>query len=174
MKEMHVRLMEKEDFTEIYSLIEKNRDRLLMYFPKTSAGIKDLEAAKKFARHKVRQALEREQYYFVVALKSVAEIIGMVMVKNIDWTIPKGELAYFIDHNYEGIGITSNAVKRVVEYCFKELEMEKLYIKFNPENVGSKKVAIKNGFEKEGFLKREFRTGLGELTDVERYGLLRR
>lgn len=51
--------------------------------------------------------------------------------------------------------------------------MEKLYIKFNPENRGSKKVAIKNGFEKEGYMKREYRTGQGDLTDVERYGLLK-
>ncbi len=171
---MQVRLIEKEDFEEIYHLVERNRERLILYFPKTSVSIKDIEAAKIFAKQKVKQAFEREQYNFVIALKSNQEIIGMVMVKNIDWTIPKGELAYFIDQNYEGIGITSNAVKWVVEYCFEELEMEKLYIKFNPENMGSKRVAIKNGFQKEGFLKREFRTGLGELTDVERYGLLRR
>ena len=171
---MLVRLLEKEDFEELYNVIEKNRERLIMYFPKTSAAIKDLEAAKKFAKQKVRQALEREQYNFVIVSKSHSSVIGMVMVKNIDWTIPKGELAYFIDENYEGIGITSNAVKWVIEYCFEQLEMEKLYIKFNPENTGSKRVAIKNGFEKEGLLKREFRTGHGELTDVERYGLLRR
>lgn len=171
---MQVRLVEKEDFEDLYNLIEKNRERLIRYFPKTSAAIKDLEAARKFTKQRVKQAIEREQYCFVIAKKSPAELIGLVMVKNIDWTIPKGELAYFIDENYEGLGITSNAVKWVVEYCFEQLEMEKLYIKFNPENMGSKKVAIKNGFEKEGFLKREFRTGNGELTDVERYGLLRR
>lgn len=171
---MQVRLVAKEDFEGLYNLIEKNRERLIRYFPKTSAAIIDLEAAKKFTKQRVKQALEREQYCFVISKKSHAELIGLVMVKNIDWTIPKGELAYFIDENYEGLGITSNAVKWVVEYCFEQLEMEKLYIKFNPENMGSKKVAIKNGFEKEGFLKREFRTGNGELTDVERYGLLRR
>lgn len=174
MNEMQVRFVEKEDFEELYDLVERNRERLIMYFPKTSASIKDLEAAKKFAKQKVKQALEKEQYSFVIVSKGQPSVIGMVMVKNIDWTIPKGELAYFIDENYEGIGITSNAVKRVVEYCFEQLGMEKLYIKFNPQNAGSKKVAIKNGFEKEGLLKREFRTGHGELTDVERYGLLRK
>jgi RimJ/RimL family protein N-acetyltransferase len=173
MKDIQVRLIDKEDFREVFDLIEKNRQRLITYFPRTSAIVKDLESAKKFAKLKMRQAVEREQYYFVVVSKTMLAIIGMVMVKNIDWSIPKGELAYFIDENYEGIGITSNAVKYVVEYCFEQLEMEKLYIKFDPENFGSKKVAIKNGFEKEGFLKREFRTGQGALTDVERYGLLK-
>src|SRR4051812_22695991 len=174
MKDLLVRLIEREDFEELYSLVERNRERLLMYFPKTSAIIKDIEAAKKFAKQKVRNALDREQFNFVIVVKSHPQLIGMVMVKNVDWTVPKGELAYFIDQDYEGVGITSNAVKQVVDYCFEELAMEKLYIKFNPENVGSKKVAIKNGFEKEGLLKREFRTGLGELTDVERYGLLKK
>src|SRR3954466_10144564 len=146
MKELQVRLIEKEDFEEIYSLIDRNRDRLITYFPRTSSTIKDLEAAKKFAKQKARQALEREQYNFVMTLTDRPALIGMVMVKNIDWTIPKGELSYFVDVNFQGIGITSSAVKWVVDYCFGELEMEKLYIKFDPENLGSKRVAIKNGF----------------------------
>jgi ribosomal-protein-serine acetyltransferase len=173
MKEIEVKQVEKEDFIEIYNVIERNRERLITYFPKTAGSIKDLDTARKFVKQKVKQALEREQYCFIIILRNKPEIIGMVMIKNIDWTIPKGELAYFIDKDFEGLGITSNAVKWVVEFCFKQLEMEKIYIKFNPENKGSKKVAIKNGFEKEGFLKREFRTGYGQLTDVERYGLLR-
>jgi RimJ/RimL family protein N-acetyltransferase len=52
--------------------------------------------------------------------------------------------------------------------------MIKLYIKINPENWGSKKVALNNGFELEGLMKSEFRTGLGAITDVERYGLVRK
>src|SRR5437660_1025096 len=104
MKEMQVRLIEKEDFEDIFNLVERNRERLLKYFPRTSAIVKDLDSAKKFARLKVRQALEREQYYFLIISISQSAIIGMVMVKNIDWTIPKGELAYFVDEDYEGIG----------------------------------------------------------------------
>jgi len=174
MKDIQIRPVETEDCTSLFNVIEKNRERLITYFPKTSRSIKDLETTKKFIKQKVKQGLQKEQFCFVIALKSNAEIIGMVMIKNIDWTIPKGELAYFIDEDFEGMGIMSSAVKWVVEFCFEQLEMEKLYIKFNPENTGSRKVAINNGFEKEGFLKREFRTGNGKLTDVERYGLLKK
>ena len=174
MKDIQIRPVETEDYPSLFTVIEKNRERLITYFPKTSQSIKDLETTKKFIKQKVRQGLQKEQFCFVIASESNGEIIGMVMIKNIDWTVPKGELAYFIDKDFEGMGIMSNAVKWVVEFCFEQLEMEKLYIKFNPENAGSKKVAIKNGFEKEGFLKREFRTGNGQLTDVERYGLLKK
>ena len=174
MKEIQIRAVEIDDFTDVYNVIEKNRERLVMYFPKTSQSVKDIDTSKKFIKQKVRQALQKEQFCFVIVLKSNAQIIGMVMIKNVDWTIPKGELAYFIDKDFEGMGIMSDAIEWVVKFCFEQLEMEKIYIKFNPENTASKKVAIKNGFEKEGFLKREFRTGYGQLTDVERYGLLKK
>ena len=163
----------KDDFTEFYNLIENNRERLLTYFPKTSQSIFDLESAKKFTRQKVKQALEKEQFCFIIALKDVRKMIGTVMLKNIDWSVPKGELAYFIDEPYEGNGFTSAAVKWVTEFSFANLQMEKLYIKFDPDNIGSKKVAVKNGFEKEGYFRREFRTGQGNLSDVERYSLLK-
>ncbi|MDB5249965.1 MAG: ribosomal-protein-serine N-acetyltransferase [Segetibacter sp.] len=173
MNKIQIRPVAKEDFKQLYEVIEKNRERLTMYFPQTSKSIIDLETAEKFTKQKLKQALKKEQFYFVVQKVKTSEIIGSVILKNIEWSVPKGELAYFIDGDHEGKGITSYAVKWLVNYSFEKLGMEKLYIKFSPENVGSKKVAIKNGFEQEGFFKREFRTGHGELKDVERYGLLR-
>ena len=173
MEQISIRPIAKEDFIELFNIIERNRKRLLMYFPKTSKAIVDLKTAEKFTELKLWQAVKREQFYFVVELVRTEEMIGSVLLKNIDWTVPKAELAYFVDEAYEGKGVTSKAVQLVVEHSFRELAMEKLYIKFNPENRGSKRVAEKNGFEKEGLLKREFRTGTGVLTDVERYGLLK-
>jgi RimJ/RimL family protein N-acetyltransferase len=170
---IQIRPVAKDDFKHLYDVIERNRERLIMYFPKTSRSIIDLDTAEKFTIQKFKQALRKEQFYFVVQLVKTSEIIGSVILKNIEWSVPKGELAYFIDGEHEGKGITSYAVKWLVEYSFEKLGMEKLYIKFSPDNTGSKKVAIKNGFEKEGFFKREFRTGHGELKDVERYGLLK-
>jgi RimJ/RimL family protein N-acetyltransferase len=168
-----IRLIEAEDDVQLFELIEKNRKRLLTYFPKTSGAITNVDSARKFTRLKLKQALNREQFYFLVILKNTPKIIGSIVIKNVDWSVPKGELAYFIDGEQEGKGFTSYAVELVKNYAFEDLKMEKLYIKINPENWGSKRVAIKNGFEKEGYLKLEYRTGQGELTDVERYGLLR-
>jgi len=174
MEEIRMRLIENEDYKELFEVIERNRTRLTKFFPTTTHTVLDLVTAKKFVEQKVRMTGKKEQYYFVVTLQSTSRIIGSIILKNIDWSIPKGEFAYFIDGAYEGKGITSKAIRWLTSYAFSELGMQKLYIKINPENRGSKKVALNNGFELEGLLKREFRTGLGELTDVERYGLLRK
>ncbi|WP_371860456.1 GNAT family N-acetyltransferase [Segetibacter aerophilus] len=124
--------------------------------------------------HAVEVAAGNEQgaILFCGVFKKQHPIIGNVMVKNIDWSVPKGELAYFIDAEQEGKGFTSNAVELVKNYAFEDLKIEKLYIKIDPRNLGSKRVAINNGFEKEGYFKHEYRTGYGDVTDVERYGLV--
>jgi RimJ/RimL family protein N-acetyltransferase len=174
MEEIKIRLIEAEDYKELFSVIEKNRIRLTNFFPTTTHTVLDLATAKKFTEQKVQMAGKKQQYYFVVILKATSKIIGSIILKNIDWSIPKGEFAYFIDGDFEGRGLTSQAAKWLTNYAFTELKMLKLYIKINPENWGSKKVALKNGFELEGVLKCEFRTGLGVLTDVERYGLVKK
>lgn len=174
MEAIHIRLIESEDYKELFALIERNRIRLTNFFPTTTHTVLDLETAWKFTEQKIKQAAKKEQYYFVITLQVTGKMIGCIILKNIDWSVPKGEFAYFIDGAFEGKGITSNAVKWLTDYSFSQLGMQKLYIKINPENWGSKKVALKNGFELEGLLKREFRTGLGKLTDVERFGLLRK
>lgn len=113
MSEIQIRLIEKEDYLQLYNVIEKNRQRLLTYFPKTSNAITSIDTARKFTQLKLQQALNRDQFYFIVALKNTSEIIGGIILKNIDWSVPKGELAYFIDIEFEGKGYTTYAVKWV-------------------------------------------------------------
>lgn len=173
MKEIHIRPIGNDDYLQLHNMIERNRQRLLTYFPKTTNAITGIDSAKKFIKLKLQQAQNKQQFFYAVELISKAQIIGAIILKNIDWSVPKGELAYFIDEEYEGKGYISYCVKWLAEYAFNDLKMEKLYIKINPQNMASKKVATKNGFVKEGFMKSEFRTGYGDLTDVERYGLLR-
>ena len=100
-------------------------------------------------------------------------VIGQLAIKNIDWTIPKAELGYFIDQAHEGKGIVTEALQIVIQYAFADLKMNKLFLRTLVGNVGSQKVAEKNGFIKEGILRKEFKSGNNKLEDVVYYGLLR-
>ena len=173
MNELSIRLVEADDFAELFNVIERNRARLLTFFPETSQSITSEETAARLIQLKLKHIARKEQFYYVIQLPGRNEIIGLLILKNINWNVPKGELAYFIDGQYEGRGFITYAVKWLVNFAFNELKMEKLFIKVNPQNWGSRKVAIKNGFEMEGLLRCEFRTGDGELTDVEQYGLVK-
>lgn len=169
--DIKIRLLTKEDTPQIYRLIESNRDRLRRYFPKTTGAIRDLNTAQLFVEQKMQQALRKELFFFVI-LYIENEIIGNVTIKNIDWTVPKCELSYFIDQAYEGKGYTSRVMPEIVKHCFEELGMEKLYLRIATENIASKSIAQKNGFIQEGLMRNEYRTGEGALIDIAYYGLL--
>jgi RimJ/RimL family protein N-acetyltransferase len=51
--------------------------------------------------------------------------------------------------------------------------VEKVYARISPENIGSIKVVEGCGFEREGMLRRDFRTPDGTLLDVYVYSCLR-
>ena len=170
---IEIRLLRKEDALAFYELIEKNRERLTMYFPKTLKHIRDLDSTKLFIDLKINEAKRKTGYWFLMISKKDNSVIGSLVIKELDLTVPKCELAYFIDEDHEGKGITSKATQWLVNYCFDELDMVKIFVRVNPANEGSKRVALKNGFVKEGYMKKEYRNGYGELTDVEHYGLVR-
>ncbi len=170
---MEIRLITKDDAIPFYELIEKNRQRLTMYFPKTLKLIRDLDSTKLFIDNKINEASNKDGFWYLIISEKDNQLIGSLVIKDLDLTVPKCELAYFIDVDSEGNGITSYAIQWLVHFCFDELGMEKIILRINPTNEASKRVALKNGFVKEGYMKNEYRNGLGELTDVEHYGLVR-
>ena len=169
---IELRLVTVEDAPQSQHIIKNNTSRLKRYLPKTAAAGRSFPAAKRFVEEKIQQAARRDLFYFVI-VKDQRNIIGNVTLKNLDWSVPKGELSYFIDQNYLRQGYTATAVGWMVKYAFEELKLEKLYAKIAPDNPASQKTVLKNGFRKEGLLRREYRTGEGDLVDTEYYGLLK-
>lgn len=62
------------------------------------------------------------------------------------------ELGYWIGEKYWGMGLASEAVKGIVKYGFKDLELERIFAKPFEQNTASRRVLEKNGFILEGIL----------------------
>lgn len=169
---MKVRVIEAKDAKILCDLIEKNRIRLKPFFPTTIRTIYNLESAKRFVKLKIDEAYHQELYYFLVFDDSNT-LAGNVTAKNFDWTVKKCELSYFVDIDFEGKGLISKALEYVIHHCFQTLGIEKTYLRIASENERSKKIANKMGFEWEGTHKRDFKTGNGNIVDVEYFALFK-
>ena len=168
-----LRIIDQDDWRELLKLISSNYERLKTYFPQTVAAIVDEESTKTYVNKKVQDAANKVSLFHVITDSESAKIVGCIHVKEIDWNVPKAELSYFIDQSVEGKGIISKYLKEVVRNCFEHTGLEKVFVRINPENAASKKVALKCGFEKEGYFRCDFRSGEGELKNSEYYGLLK-
>jgi ribosomal-protein-serine acetyltransferase len=158
---------------EFYNLIDRNRVHIAKTFPVTLAGCADPDKTKAFIAAAVENQNKKENYYFYLRNTVTNDLIGFVCVKNINLNILKCELAYFIDKDFEGKGITTKAVGETIAFCLNELEMNKVFICTSLVNKASQRIAIKHGFKQEGILREEFKNGEGVLEDVVYWGLLK-
>jgi ribosomal-protein-serine acetyltransferase len=158
---------------EFFTLIDRNREHIKNAFPLTLAGCADLKKTKKYIEQSIDNETWEDNYYFYIRHTNTKALIGYLMIKNIDGHLSKCELAYFIDKDFEGKGIISNALNDVLDFCFGQLNHNKVFISTSLTNVASQKIALKHGFLKEGVLRQEFMNGEGKLEDIMYFGLLK-
>ncbi len=161
-----------EEAEAFYEMLTNNFNRIKESFPKTSSANTSLADSRKYIQEKIVEFENKTFFSFGICLKEENKLIGQLAIKNIDWSIPKGELGYFIDQTYEGKGIVTEALQKVIHYAFTDLKMNKLFLRTLLDNVASQKVAEKNGFIKEGILRKEFKSGNNKLEDVIYYARL--
>ena len=65
------------------------------------------------------------------------------------------EIGYWLGEDYWGRGIVSEATKLLCDFAFNDLKLVKLKIQALEDNIGSRRVAEKNGFELEYIKKKE-------------------
>lgn len=83
-----------------------------------------------------------------------------------------GEIGYFISPDYWNCGYGGEAAARVVEFGFKELQLERIYGRCMTKNIGSRRVMEKAGLKYEGLARHEvLKWDIYE--DVWRFGLIR-
>lgn len=158
---------------EFFALIERNVDHIKKTFPKTLNNCLDHDKTIQFLGENIDKEENGSGYFFYIRNLETGKLIGYVSVKNVDRNIMKCELAYFVDKDFEGKGIISNAVSQVIKFCFSELRMNKIFICTSLINLGSQRIATKHGFVEEGILRQEFKSDEGNLEDVKYFGLLK-
>ncbi len=166
-----IRPVTMNDLPEYFRLIDTNRKRLEDFFAGTVAITKDIDETRTHLTDIVSKMEKRNYFSFVVVDDASGNLVASVQVKNLDWSIPKAEIGYYIDEKFEGKGIVTRATSLIIDYCFSELKLDKLFIRTHERNISSRKVAEKNGFLLEGTIRKDYRTTKGELVDLMYYGL---
>lgn len=166
------RPLNRKDASGLYKLVSRNIERLEKYFPVTLKSTHSILATKNYVRQNIRKAKLGEGYYYLVDSISEGRPVAFLILKNIDWRIPKAELAYFVDGAFEGKGFGTWAVGKLVHEASQVHEFHKLFLLADEHNYGSCRVAEKNGFLLEGVMKDDYRTGVGDLINSKYFGLV--
>jgi RimJ/RimL family protein N-acetyltransferase len=141
-----ISLLTPKDAIPLFELIQANAKRLHQYFPITARQNSSLSETKTYIAVKILETSQKENYTFKIVATTSQLPIGLLIIKNIHWNTKVCELAYFIDNNHEGKGITSAGIGQLITYCKEELQLQKAILRIGEDNPGSLRIAEKHNF----------------------------
>ena len=165
----HIAPLETGDTKSLSRLMITNAERFKMYFPKTLSSNLTLEATQRYIESKIIEFEIKSGFTFAIKDEETKTIMGLVILKKVDWQTKQAEIAYCIGKEYERKGWVTKAVKAISNYAFNELNLEILQIIAQKNNLASIKVAENNGFVWQRTLVDEFTPTYELSLDMELY-----
>ncbi len=159
------------DADGLCTLMTSNASRFLRFFPKTLNQNRTVEDSKKFILKKRQQQQAKEEYTFFLKEPLTHKIMGLLIIKEINWMTKQGELAFCIDQHFEGKGFMTLAVQYISEFAIQKLELRTLQIIAHKSNFGSIRVAEKCNYIWHSTLKDAFAPPNEKALDMELYEL---
>jgi len=69
----------------------------------------------------------------------------------------RSEIGYEIHKQYQNQGYMSEAIKKVINYGFQEMNLNRIEALIDPMNENSIRIVTKNGFKQEGILRGHYK-----------------
>ncbi|MBV7506645.1 GNAT family N-acetyltransferase [Bacillus sp. sid0103] len=149
-KNIYIRPFSEEDAVSLLQLQTENRH----FFEKFS-----MERNKDFYTvdtqlqriQAYQQESSNDQSYSFGIFKNEGGLIGTInLFQVLRGSLQSAFIGYFLDKKQNGKGYTTEAVKLLVDYAFKELKLHRIEAGVMPHNIGSIRVLEKSGFHQEG------------------------
>jgi len=114
---------------------------------------------------------EGRAYGFAVTRKTDGELLGVVSLGLVK-EHQRAELSYWMGRPYWGHGYTSEAARRLLDFGFNDLHLNRIFAFAFTDNPASTRVMEKIGMQYEGTL-RQHVCKWGEYKDLAAYGCLK-
>ena len=114
---------------------------------------------------------KNDYYQWMIVLKELGEPIGSIMASTMG-RAQSAHIGYCIGKAWWHQGIMSEVLKRVIEFLFDEVDVNRIESRFDPNNPYSGAVMAKCGMKYEGTLRRADRNNHG-ICDANYYAILK-
>ncbi len=110
---------------------------------------------------------------FIWAVRRGEGYVGSATLQNINRTMQTAEIGYMVSAAARGQGVGSAIVRLIAQNFFAQTPLRKLIAFVHEENLFSRRVLKKTGFQQEGLLREHYIVN-GEPANEVIYGLLRK
>jgi len=124
---------------------------------------------------RIEEALSKENVnyqIFDLVEKKNKIVIGSCGFHNWIKNHERSEIGYEIHKQYQNQGYMSEAIKKVINYGFQEMNLNRIEALIDPMNENSIRIVTKNGFKQEGILRGHYKNK-NEFENSIMYSLLK-
>lgn len=155
--------------------------------PEFAEGVNDPDVQKfsgiplRHSEETARQAIEEvfpqrwatgDAAHLAIVDPDTDELLGSILLFQFNWPDARGECGFWLRPTGRGRGVAAEAVRLVTAWGFSALGLQRIEAITDVDNIASRQVLERNGFEREGQLRSyAAREDVGR-TDCFIYGLL--
>jgi len=158
------------DSTEIFNTIDNQRQYLGQWLPFVAFTKKEADTFR-FIQSTMEASADKREYVFIILHEGC--FAGVIGFKDTDRLNQRTEIGYWLAEEMQGKGIVTQAVKKLCQFAYEELGINRIQIKCAVGNFPSKKVPRRLNFQLEGVERDGELLSDGQFTDLEVYSLLK-
>jgi ribosomal-protein-serine acetyltransferase len=166
--EIRIELIEEKHIQPIFEMVDGNRNHLRQWLPFVDK-MQTVEFAQNFVKETQQRNQEGNEFAFVIIDNET--FVGRIGVYKIDNKNKIGEIGYWIIQDSQGKGIATKCCKQLIEFCFRELRLNRIEIKCGTGNLKSATIPQRLNFTKEGIM-RQAELLYDEFIDLNLFSLL--
>jgi ribosomal-protein-serine acetyltransferase len=155
---------------QFFEVIDENREHLAKFLPWVPFMKSNIETAQ-YLQQCQQLNSQNKEYSFLIFFKT--ELVGRIGIHYIDNQNKIGSIGYWLAQNAVGKGIITKACKKIIEFGFKDLHLNRIEIKAATNNTKSQAIPQKLNFTLEGILMQAELVN-GEFLDLNLYAMVKK
>lgn len=148
--QIRIELIEEKHAQSIFQMVNENRNHLRQWLPFVDS-MQTVDFAQNFVQGTMQRNKDRSEYAYVIFDNN--GMVGRIGVYKIDKQNGIGEIGYWLIEDAQGKGIVTKSCKKLIDFCFNDLKLNRIEIKCGTENLKSKAIPEKLNFTKEGIIR---------------------
>lgn len=136
----------------LFAIIANHRDDLKPWMAWVTT-VKSIEDEEAFLLNSQQQMYKQKLFLLTICVEGSPA--GVITLYDLDFPNHHGKVSYWLSPQYQGHGIASRCLERVLAYTFNQLHLHKLQVWADAFNYKAQHVAQRMGFEHEATMKEE-------------------
>lgn len=166
--EVTLRKTKTDEFEQWFEMIQNTNNE---FTPRKNKKLSREAGFNVLSKHYDRDFLKKKEIFLGIYYEGV--LAGCAVIFDVDEKVDMVTIGYSLSNAHCGKGIATKTVRILIDYLFREINVNRIQAFVIPENTKSANVLNRNQFKKEGTIRKgNYWTGHGIL-DLDLFSMLR-